>query len=135
ASLGEEGYTTNVQAGRHNFIADEPVSFGGNDYGPTPYDLLSAGLATCTSMTIQMYARRKNWPVGIVETHVDHSKAHALDCGDCEKSSAKIDTFNRTISVTGDLDESQLKRILQIADKCPVHKTLHEKVQIITHLK
>ncbi len=135
ASLAEEGYTTNIKAGRHNLIADEPVSFGGNDFGPTPYDLLSAGLASCTSMTIQMYARRKNWAVGTVETHVEHSKSHALDCEDCERSSAKIDTFNRKISVTGDLDESQLSKILQIADKCPVHKTLQEKVQIITSLE
>lgn len=135
ASLGEEGYTTNVKAGRHNFIADEPVSFGGNDFGPTPYDLLSAGLASCTSMTIQMYARRKKWNVGTVETHVEHSKSHAVDCEDCEHSSAKIDTFTRKISITGKLEASQLARILQIADKCPVHKTLHEKVQIITTLK
>lgn len=135
ASLGEEGFTTNVRAGRHNFIADEPVSFGGNDFGPTPYDLLSAGLASCTSMTIQMYARRKKWHVGTVETHVEHSKSHALDCEECERASAKIDTFTRKITITGNLDESQLARILQIADKCPVHKTLHEKVQIITSLE
>lgn len=133
ASLGEEGYTTNLKAGRHNFIADEPVSFGGNDFGPTPYDLLSAGLASCTSMTIQMYARRKKWPVGVVETHVDHSKEHALDCEDCESTSAKIDTFKRKILISGDLDDTQLAKILQIADKCPVHKTLHNKVQIITN--
>ncbi len=135
ASLGEEGFTTNIKAGRHNFIVDEPVSFGGNDFGPTPYDLLSAGLASCTSMTIQMYARRKKWPLDVVETHVDHSKSHALDCKDCDSSSAKIDTFNRKITITGDLDKSQLDRIIQIADKCPVHKTLQDKVQILTSLK
>ncbi len=135
ASLGEEGFTTQIKAGRHFLIADEPVSFGGEDFGPTPYDLLSAGLASCTSMTIQMYARRKKWPVGVVETHVEHSKTHALDCEDCESTSAKIDTFHRKISLSGDLDESQLTRILQIADKCPVHKTLHEKVQIITRIE
>ena len=134
ASLGEEGFTTNIKAGRHNFIADEPVSFGGNDFGPTPYDLLSAGLASCTSMTIQMYARRKKWSVGTVETHVEHSKSHAQDCEECERPLAKIDTFTRKITINGNLDESQLVRILEIADKCPVHKTLHEKVQIITSL-
>lgn len=132
ASLGEEGFTTNVKAGKHHFIADEPVSFGGNDFGPSPYDLLSAGLASCTSMTIQMYARRKKWDIGTVETHVEHSKAHAIDCEECEKSTAKIDTFNRRISVTGNLNKTQLAKILQIADKCPVHKTLHAEVQIIT---
>lgn len=135
ASLEEEGFTTNIKAGRHNLIADEPLSFGGNDFGPTPYDLLSAGLASCTSMTIQMYARRKKWPVGTVETHVEHSKSHAIDCEDCESSSAKIDTFKRKISIEGDLDETQLAKILQIADKCPVHKTLHDRVQIITSFK
>ena len=132
ASLGEEGFTTNIKAGRHNLIADEPLSFGGNDFGPTPYDFLSAGLASCTSMTIQMYARRKKWHVGTVETHVEHSKSHAIDCEECERSSAKIDTFNRRISITGDLDETQMARLLQIADKCPVHKTLDDKVQINT---
>lgn len=132
ASLGDEGFTTNVKAGMHNLIADEPVSFGGNDFGPTPYDLLSAGLASCTSMTIQMYARRKKWNVGTVETHVEHSKSHAIDCEHCEDSTAKIDTFTRKISITAKLDETQLAKILQIADKCPVHKTLHQKVQIIT---
>lgn len=132
ASLGEEGFTTNIKAGRHNFIADEPVNFGGNDLGPTPYDLISAALASCTSMTIQMYAKRKKWAVGSVETHVDHLKTHALDCEDCENNSSKIDTFIRKISITGNLDEQQLEKILKIADKCPVHKTLQEKAQILT---
>ncbi len=134
AQLGEEGYTTYMRAGNHSFIADEPVSFGGNDYGPSPYDLLSAALASCTSMTLQMYARRKKWPLENVETHVNHSKAHAKDCEDCEKTSAKIDRFQRDIIITGDLDEKQKQRLVEIADKCPVHKTLHATVEINTEL-
>ncbi|MFN4764254.1 alpha/beta fold hydrolase [Gillisia sp. Q332] len=135
ANLGNSGFTTRIKAGNHHLVADEPVEAGGNDFGPDPYQLLAAGLAACTSMTIQMYARRKKWDLETVETHINHSKSYAVDCEDCENSSAKIDTFEREIVLTGALDEKQKKRILQIADKCPVHKTLHEKVQIITTLK
>ncbi|HSJ12532.1 MAG TPA: bifunctional alpha/beta hydrolase/OsmC family protein [Gillisia sp.] len=136
AQLDEEDkYTTYMKSGNHRFIADEPTSFGGNDYGPSPYDFLSAALAACTSMTLQMYARRKKWPLAVVETHVDHSKNHAEDCEHCEEPTAKIDTFERAINITGDLDEKQIAKLLEIADKCPVHKTLHQKVQIKTSYK
>ncbi|MEP6260420.1 MAG: bifunctional alpha/beta hydrolase/OsmC family protein [Gillisia sp.] len=136
AQLDEENkYTTYMKSGNHRFIADEPTSFGGNDYGPSPYDFLSAALAACTSMTLHMYARRKKWPLALVETHVDHSKNHAEDCEHCEEPTAKIDTFERAISITGDLDEKQMAKLLEIADKCPVHKTLHQKVQIKTRYK
>jgi len=131
AQLADQGYTTYVKAGRHDLIADEPVSFGGNDFGPTPYDYLSVALATCTSMTIQMYARRKKWNLDFVETHVNHSKTHAIDCDNCENTAAKIDTFEREIILTGELTEDQKTKILEIADKCPVHKTLNNPVQII----
>lgn len=133
AQLAEEdNYTTYMKSGNHRFIADEPTNFGGNDYGPSPYDFLSAALAACTSMTLHMYARRKKWPLGVVETHVNHSKIHAEDCEHCEEPTAKIDTFERAISIKGDLDEKQRAKLLEIADKCPVHKTLHQKVQIKT---
>ncbi|CAN5262485.1 bifunctional alpha/beta hydrolase/OsmC family protein [soil metagenome] len=135
AQLGDTGFTTHLKAGNHRFIADEPLSFGGNDFGPSPYDLLSAGLAACTSMTIQMYARRKNWKIDNVETHVNHSKLHALDCEDCTNTTAKIDHFERRIIITGKLEESQLNRLLQIADKCPVHKTLHAEVKISSEIE
>ena len=125
-------FTTYLKSGTHRFIADEPTNYGGNDYGPSPYDYLSAALAACTSMTLQMYARRKKWPLGIVETHVNHSKTHAQDCEQCEDVNSKIDTFDRAISFTGKLDEKQTERLLEIADKCPVHKTLHQKVNIKT---
>ncbi|MDP5076453.1 MAG: bifunctional alpha/beta hydrolase/OsmC family protein [Nonlabens sp.] len=135
ASLdNESGFTTQMRAGRHYFTADEPTSVGGNDYGPTPYDLLSSGLASCTVMTIQMYAKRKNWHIENVTCEVHYDKQHATDCEHCEDESAKLDTFTRTLKITSNLDEKQLQRILQIADKCPVHKTLHSKTQIVTKL-
>lgn len=135
ANLGPEGYTTQMVAGRHHFIADEPVKAGGSDLGPNPYELVSSGLAACTSMTIQMYARRKKWNVDNVETHVNYSKKHADDCADCENDMAKIDSFDREISLKGDLDDKQIKRLMEIADKCPVHKTLSAKAQIKTKLR
>ena len=134
-SLGKnDGFTTKMKVGNHNMIADEPTSFGGNDFGPSPYDLVSAGLSACTAMTIQMYVKRKGWDLQNVEVHTSYSKTHAEDCEDCENSAAKIDTFNRKIKITGQLDDKQLQRILQIADKCPVHKTLHNDTQMITKL-
>ncbi len=135
ANLGEEGFTTQMKAGRHYFISDEPVSVGGNDYGPTPYDFLAAGLAACTSMTIQMYVKRKKWPLINVETHVSHERKHAEDCQHCERNTAKIDTFEREIILEGNLDEQQRKRVLEIADKCPVHRTLQNKIEIYTRIK
>jgi putative redox protein len=136
ASLNDdEKFTTHLKLGDHYFIADEPTSFGGNNFGPSPYEFLSAGLAACTAMTIQMYARRKNWKVENVTCHINYSKDHAVDCEHCEEDSAKIDTFTREIKLTGNLSEEQKTKLLQIADKCPVHKTLHTKTQIITTLK
>ncbi|MCM4156569.1 bifunctional alpha/beta hydrolase/OsmC family protein [Gramella sp. AN32] len=135
ANLGSEGFTTQLQAGDHFFIADEPLSFGGKDLGPNPYQFVSGGLAACTSMTIQMYARRKNWLVDNVETHVSYSKKYAEDCENCEDSKAKIDVFEREIILKGDLDDKQKKRLLEIADKCPVHKTLATSSNIKTTIK
>lgn len=134
ANLGATGFTTQIIAGNHHLIADEPVKVGGSDLGPNPYELVSSGLAACTSMTIQMYARRKKWEIKNVETHVSYSKKHAKDCEECENDMAKIDNFEREISIKGDLDEKQLKRLMEIADKCPVHKTLSSKAQITTKL-
>ncbi|APG59766.1 bifunctional alpha/beta hydrolase/OsmC family protein [Christiangramia salexigens] len=135
ANLGDEGYTTQIITGKHHFLADEPESVGGKNLGPNPYELVSSGLAACTSMTIQMYARRKNWHIENVETHVSYSKKHAEDCENCEDNSAKIDTFEREIILKSELDDKQIQRIREIADKCPVHKTLSSKSQIITNLK
>lgn len=135
ASLNaDDGFSTQMKAGNHYMMADEPTSFGGNNFGPSPYEYVSAGLSACTAMTIQMYAKRKNWNVENVEVHTSYEKTHALDCNDCDNTNSKIDVFNREIKLTGDLDDKQIKRLLQIADKCPVHKTLHETVKVLTKL-
>ena len=135
ASLdAEDGFSTKMKVGSHYMMADEPLDFGGNDYGPSPYELVSAGLSACTAMTIQMYVRRKGWDLKNVEVHTSYGKKHAEDCVDCESPSAKIDTFDREIKLEGDLDEKQVKRILEIADKCPVHRTLHNEVKVNTKL-
>lgn len=136
ASLdASEGFTTSMKVGNHYMMADEPEEFGGNDFGPSPYELVSAGLSACTAMTIQMYVKRKGWGLQNVEVHTSYSKSHAADCLDCESPGTKIDTFHREIKLTGSIDEKQTRRILEIADKCPVHKTLHSETQVITHLK
>jgi len=133
---GEDKFTTHIKAGKHYLIGDEPESYGGNDFGPTPYDFVSAGLASCTAMTIKMYADRKKWNVEEVNVHIEHSKVHAEDCAACEDSKAsKIDWFSRVIELKGDLDEKQRERLLEIANKCPVHKTLTSDIRIKTQLK
>ncbi len=135
ASLdAEDGFTTQMKVGSHYMHADEPISFGGNNFGPSPYEFVSAGLSACTAMTIQMYAKRKGWQVDNVEVHTSYSRSHKEDCEDCESNTAKIDTFKRDIRFKGNLDEAQLKRLLEIADKCPVHKTLHTDTQVLTTL-
>ncbi|WP_299256779.1 bifunctional alpha/beta hydrolase/OsmC family protein [uncultured Aquimarina sp.] len=135
ATLGnDEGYTTQMKVGNHYMVADEPESVGGHDFGPSPYELVSAGLSACTAMTIKMYVARKDWDLQNVEVHTSYDKKHMEDCENCENPSAKIDTFEREIKLEGNLDEKQITRILQIADKCPVHKTLHSETQVITKL-
>ncbi|MDE3740781.1 bifunctional alpha/beta hydrolase/OsmC family protein [Maribacter polysaccharolyticus] len=131
----EDTFTTRMKVGNHYLIADEPANYGGNDYGPSPYELVSAALSACTAITLQMYAKRKNWRIENIEVHTSYSKTHAKDCGDCEAANAKIDTFHREIKITGDFDEKKRERLLQIANKCPVHKTLHSEVLILTKLK
>ncbi|TKD62582.1 bifunctional alpha/beta hydrolase/OsmC family protein [Flavobacterium sp. ASW18X] len=133
ASLDSDAsFTTQMKVGDHLMVADEPVSFGGQNFGPSPYELVSAGLSACTAMTVQMYAKRKNWPLENIEVHTTYNKQHAVDCEHCEEPTAKIDTFHRFIKFTGNLDQKQIARMLEIADKCPVHKTLHSQTQVIT---
>ena len=129
----DDAFTTDMKVGNHYMTADEPLAFGGNDFGPSPYELLSASLSACTVMTLHMYARRKEWPLENVEVHTSYGKEHAQDGVDClEDPNARIDTFQREISLTGDLDEAQRKRLIEIADRCPVHRTLHSPTQVIT---
>lgn len=132
--IGKDGFTTEVQAGKHSFRADEPVQIGGNDYGPTPYDLLLAALGTCTAMTLRMYADRKKWALEEVTVHLNHSKQHVKDCEACEKPTAKIDYIERCITLKGNLDAKQQQRLLEIADRCPVHRTLHGAIKVETVL-
>ncbi len=130
-----KGFRQDVAAGpTHHLAADEPVSYGGTDRGATPYQLVSAGLGACTSMTIRMYARRKKWPLDHVSVDVEHDKIHAEDCADCETREGKVDRFARRIAMTGALDEEQRAKLLEIADKCPVHRTLEGEIRITTTL-
>jgi len=132
---GEKEYTTYIKAGSHTFVSDEPESLGGNDLGPNPYDLVASGLGACTSITLRMYANRKGWDVKSIKVHLQHQKIHADDCSDCETKSGKIDVIERIIELEGNLDEDQRQRLLQIADRCPVHRTLHSEVVVQTRLK
>ncbi len=129
------GLAHDIVAGRHRLRADEPESIpGGTDTGPTPYGLLLSALGACTAMTMRMYAERKQWPLEDVEITLKHEKIHARDCEDCETASGKIDQISRDITVSGPLDDTQRQRLREIADKCPVHKTLHSEVKIVTHI-
>jgi len=127
-----KGFLTQLHTGSHQLLADEPVSYGGTNKGPTPYDFLGAALGACTSMTLNMYARRKELDVKSVSVNVTHEKIHAADCDDCEKSDGKIDQFTRHISIDGNLTDAEQNRMLEIADKCPVHKTLENEIKILT---
>lgn len=129
------GFRTAVHARGHRLVADEPRKAGGTEEGPTPYDLLAAALATCTSMTIRMYVERKGWPFESVTVRVAHDRIHADDCADCETTGGQIDRLTRRIAFAGALDGAQRAKLLEIADKCPVHKTLHGKVHVVTKLE
>ena len=129
-----DGFRTDVSAAGHPLVADEPVAVGGSNLGPTPYDLLSAALATCTTMTLKMYATHKKLALNSVSARVTHDKIHADDCSDCESTSGKIDAFRRVLYFDGELSDAQQARLLEIADKCPVHRTLHSEVKVRTRL-
>jgi len=135
AEAGEGRFAQLIEAGRHRLRADEPVAAGGDDSGPGPYDLLLAGLGACTSMTVRMYAEQKKWPLQRVTVDLKHDKVHATDCAECETREGKIDKIGRVLTLEGNLDDSQRQRLLEIANKCPVHRTLHGEVWIPTSLK
>ena len=121
-----------ITTGPHQFLADEPVAVGGADSGPGPYDLLLSALGACTSMTMRMYADRKALPVDRISVTLKHNKIYAKDCAECETREGMIDQINRVISIEGALDADQRKRLMEIADKCPVHRTLTSEVRILT---
>jgi putative redox protein len=122
-----------VSAGPHRLLADEPVAAGGEDTGFGPYDFVLAGLGACTSMTMRMYAERKSLPLERVTVTLKHSKIHAEDCAECETKSGMLDQIDRMIAMEGALDAEQRKKLMEIADKCPVHRTLTSEIHIITH--
>ncbi len=132
AEADAAGFLQDVQAGPHHLLADEPLAYGGTNRGPSPYGLLAAGLGACTSMTLRMYARRKGWPLQHVTVDVSHDKVHAQDAS--TPVATNIDLFRRRITVTGDLSADQRQKLLEIADKCPVHKTLEASSRVETEL-
>ena len=115
-------------------IADEPLSYGGLNLGPNPYEYLLTSLGACTSMTIRMYANRKQLKLENVEITLKHDRIHAEDCSDCEQQTGLVDTINKKIRLYGDLTDEERQRLLEIADKCPVHKTLHNEIKITSEL-
>jgi len=133
SEAAKSGFAQLVRAGRHELFADEPFDIG-TDTGPSPYDLLLAGLGACTSMTIRMYADRKKWPLERVSVELSHSRTHANDCETCDESTEHLQHIERIITLTGELDAAQRDALLAIADKCPVHRTLHAGVLVSTQL-
>ncbi len=127
------GFRTTLDIGGHPLLADEPVSVGGTNAGPSPYGLLSGALAACTTMTLHAYAKAKHLAVTDIRVHVRHDKVHEVDCENCELDpNAKVDCLSRTVWIEGDIDEKVRARMMQIADKCPVHRTLHSQIRIVT---
>lgn len=135
AETGAGKFHNRVVSGAHHLVADEPASVGGLDSGPSPYDFLAIGLGACTSMTLRMYAERKGLKLERISVRVAHGKVHAHDCAECEAREGRIDRFEREIELTGDLGEDERKRLMEIADKCPVHRTLEQSCVIATRLK
>jgi putative redox protein len=123
-----------IRSGEHVLIADEPLDAGGNDTGPNPYDYLVAALGACTAMTLRMYARQKKWPLEKVRVKLEHSKVYATDCASCETKEGKVDRITRTIELEGPLSDEQRQRLREIADRCPVHRTLTSEIEILTAL-
>jgi putative redox protein len=121
-----------ISVGKHRLLADEPVSAGGLDTGPGPYDFLLAGLGACTSMTMRLYADRKAIPLERTTVALKHNRIYAKDCEECDTKEGMISQIERVITMEGDLDDDQRKKLLEIADKCPVHRTLTSEIRIAT---
>lgn len=135
ADTGDSPYTQLINAGGHELLADEPLDHGGDNLGADPYGLLLSGLGACTAMTLRMYADRKKIALEHIAVRLRHRKIHAEDCEDCQTKDGKLDLIEREIALTGDLDDATKARLLEIADKCPVHRTLHGEVKVRTKLE
>jgi putative redox protein len=131
---GSQGFVQQVVIGDYRFEVDEPAELGGTGKGPSPYDLVISALGACTSMTVSLYARRKHWPLQGVTVRLRHSKIHAVDCADCDTKEGMLDGIERDVELHGDLTTEQRARLLEIANKCPVHKTLTSEIHIRTRL-
>jgi putative redox protein len=129
----ESGLAQQISSGKHHWRADEPVPIG-TDTGPSPYELLLAALGACTSMTLRLYAQRKQWDLRAVTVRLQHFRVHAEDCKDCETKAGFLDRIDREIELSGNLDDTQKKRLLEIAEHCPVHRTLTSEINIRTSL-
>jgi uncharacterized OsmC-like protein len=132
ARIGRGGFRTQLSARTHTLTADEPLSFGGTDLGPTPYELLLGALSGCMAMTLRMYADRKRWPLEGVEVAMRSARSHEPDCEQCETETVGITRIERTIELAGPLSDEQRRRLLQIADRCPVKQTLERGIQVVT---
>jgi uncharacterized OsmC-like protein/alpha/beta superfamily hydrolase len=133
--IGKSELVTDILAGGHRLVADEPISSGGSNLGPTPYDYLMSGLGACTAMTLRLYADRKDWPLDSVTVRLNQQKIHAADCETCETKEGRLDQIERQIELEGALDDQQKDRLLQIANRCPVHLSLKSEIVIKTELK
>jgi uncharacterized OsmC-like protein len=129
----ESGLAQEISSGKHRWRSDEPAPFG-TDSGPSPYELLLAALGACTSMTLRLYAQRKQWDLQRVTVRLQHSRIHAEDCMECERKEGFLDRINREIELSGNLDDAQKRRLIEIAEHCPVHRTLTSEINIRTSL-
>ncbi len=131
---GRLPYAQNISVGSHLLQGDEPVSAGGSDVGPNPYELLLAALGSCTSMTVRMYAERRQWPLEGVHIEMSYARVHAEDCTACDKELTLVDGIEMELSFFGELSQSQRQRLMEIANKCPVHRTLESPIPIHARL-
>jgi putative redox protein len=125
-------FAQEIEIGSHELFADEPASYGGTDTGPSPYDLLLAALGSCTSMTIGLYARKRSWPLEKITVSLHHAKIHARDCEECETKEGRVDRIWLDIHLDGSLTDEQRAKLMEIAEKCPVHQTLTSEINIKT---
>jgi len=132
--VGPDALLADVQAGRHTWVIDEPVAAGGQDRGPTPYDLLLSALGACTAITLRLYANQKKWPLEAIEVRLSHQRVHRHDCEKCEMTGETLEEVHKELRLTGPLTEEQRQRLESISSKCPVQKTLMSGLRIVTHL-